>query len=115
MHEERCPMAHEQIWHFGDYRLDLPQACLWHGTQALPGPPADLAGPGAPRAAAPLLVGYDAELARLHAGFATAQGGQRQVVLVTGEAGMGKTTLVDAFLAQLTATNTCWVAWGQCL
>src|SRR5438445_13321690 len=35
MSKEWRPMAHEQIWHFGDYRLDLPQACLWRGTQAL--------------------------------------------------------------------------------
>src|SRR5262249_43691276 len=33
--EEGCPMADAPIWHFGDYRLDLPNACRWRGTQAL--------------------------------------------------------------------------------
>src|SRR5262245_29715699 len=32
-------MADAQTWHFGDYRLDLQQACLWRGTQALHLPP----------------------------------------------------------------------------
>jgi DNA-binding winged helix-turn-helix (wHTH) protein/predicted ATPase len=72
--------------------------------------------PAAPELPAPpLLVGYEAELARLHACFATAQAGQRQVVLVAGDAGMGKTTLVEAFRTQLSAAGVCLVAWGQCL
>src|SRR5947207_9394705 len=41
--------------------------------------------------------------------------GQRQVVLVSGEARLGKTTVVDAFLATLAPEPLLWVAWGQCL
>ncbi|MGH8005786.1 MAG: ATP-binding protein [Candidatus Binatia bacterium] len=54
-----------------------------------------------PPSPALLLVGRDTELAHLHSLFAKAVGGERQMVFVTGEPGIGKTTLVDAFLAQL--------------
>jgi tetratricopeptide (TPR) repeat protein len=52
-------------------------------------------------------VGRDAELAQLHGWVAKALEGARQVVFVTGEPGIGKTTLVDAFLAQVGAGG-----WG---
>jgi len=63
----------------------------------------------------PTLVGRDAELARLHALFETAIGGRRQLVFVTGEAGIGKTTLVEAFLAGLDAGDELRIARGQCV
>ena len=47
------------------------------------------------------LVGRDAELARLHELLGTAMGRRRQLVFVTGEPGIGKTALVEAFLAQI--------------
>ena len=28
---------------------------------------------------------------------------------------MGKTTLVDAFLAEVAAAQTAWIGWGQCI
>jgi DNA-binding winged helix-turn-helix (wHTH) protein/tetratricopeptide (TPR) repeat protein len=46
-----------------------------------------------------LLVGRTAELAQLHHCLATAMGGSRQVVFVTGDQGIGKTSLVDAFIS----------------
>jgi Cdc6-like AAA superfamily ATPase len=46
-------------------------------------------------------VGRDAELRQLHNLFAKALRGERQIVFVTGEAGIGKTTLVDAFLSEV--------------
>lgn len=46
------------------------------------------------------MVGREAELATLHRYFNTAWEGRRQVVSVTGEAGLGKTTLVEAFVAE---------------
>ena len=64
---------------------------------------------------APLLVGRDAEVATLHQHLVQARRGQRQMVLVSGEAGIGKTTVVDAFLATLAPEEPLWVAWGQCL
>ena len=47
------------------------------------------------------VVGRDAELAQLHGWLAKALSGTRQVVFVLGEPGIGKTTLVDAFLQNL--------------
>jgi hypothetical protein len=37
------------------------------------------------------------------------------VVFLTGEAGIGKTTLVDAFVGQVTATEAVWFGQGQCI
>jgi len=44
------------------------------------------------------LVGRASELARLHHSLAKAMGGARQVVFISGDQGIGKTSLVDAFL-----------------
>ena len=44
------------------------------------------------------LVGRGTELARLHAWLEKALGGERQIVFITGEPGIGKTALVEAFL-----------------
>jgi class 3 adenylate cyclase/tetratricopeptide (TPR) repeat protein len=59
------------------------------------------------RSPIPLLVGRDIELAQLHGWLEKALHGERQVVFVTGEPGIGKTTLVEAFLAKLEASG-----WG---
>ena len=63
----------------------------------------------------PLFVGRDTELARLEEWWTTARQGQRQVGIIVGEPGIGKTTLVDAFIAQVRATEAVWVGHGQCL
>jgi DNA-binding winged helix-turn-helix (wHTH) protein len=42
-------------------------------------------------------VGRDSALSRLRRWFEKMRGGERQIVFVTGEAGIGKTTLIDAF------------------
>jgi tetratricopeptide (TPR) repeat protein/energy-coupling factor transporter ATP-binding protein EcfA2 len=47
------------------------------------------------------LVGRDDEMARLRAAFEKAKSGDGQVVLVEGEAGIGKSRLVDEFVALL--------------
>jgi ABC-type cobalamin/Fe3+-siderophores transport system ATPase subunit len=41
--------------------------------------------------------------------------GERQVVFVTGEPGIGKTTLVDTFLQQAAAEGGIWLGRGQCI
>lgn len=61
------------------------------------------------------LVGREAELAQLQGWLETALGGERQVVFVTGEPGIGKTALVDAFLQEAAATARWWVGRGQCV
>ena len=62
-----------------------------------------------------LVVGREAELTQLQEWYARARDGQRQVVFVAGEAGMGKTTLVEACVEQLQADGDCWVGHGQCI
>jgi DNA-binding winged helix-turn-helix (wHTH) protein/predicted ATPase len=65
--------------------------------------------------AAEVLVAREGELAQLHQHFAQALGGMRQVVFVTGEAGIGKTTLVDAFVGEVGTTAEVWIGRGQCI
>ena len=57
----------------------------------------------------------ETELAWLHQWFRGACHGQRHVVFVTGEAGIGKTTLVDAFLAQIAPQQPLGMGRGQCI
>ncbi len=63
----------------------------------------------------PVFVDREAELAQLQQWWTAACHGERQIGLVTGEAGIGKTTLVDAFLAQLDAQERPWIGRGQCI
>jgi DNA-binding winged helix-turn-helix (wHTH) protein/tetratricopeptide (TPR) repeat protein len=59
-------------------------------------------------------VGRAAELHRLDKLLGKAQRGQRQVVFVTGEAGIGKTTIIQSFLAAPAASQVL-VARGQAI
>ena len=45
------------------------------------------------------------ELRALHDAFAEASAGRSQILLVEGEAGIGKTTLVERFLSELPAVR----------
>jgi DNA-binding winged helix-turn-helix (wHTH) protein len=60
-------------------------------------------------------VGRELELAQLRGWLERALSGERQVVFVVGEPGIGKTTLVEAFLAQAAETHDLWIGRGQCL
>jgi DNA-binding winged helix-turn-helix (wHTH) protein len=62
-----------------------------------------------------VVVGRDAELGSLHEALEAAKARRRTTVFVSGEAGMGKTALVDAFLERATATDSLLVGWGTCL
>jgi DNA-binding winged helix-turn-helix (wHTH) protein/predicted ATPase len=91
-----------------------------------------------PQHLAPTLVGRETELAQLHGWLAKALQGKRQLVFISGEPGIGKTTLVDAFLLGIGQPATGngaqkgahpsqllpdahspmphpWIAWGQCI
>src|SRR5438093_4306150 len=46
-------------------------------------------------------VAREAEVLHLHQCLTAARRGERQMVFLTGEAGIGKTTLVEAFVAQV--------------
>jgi predicted ATPase len=60
-------------------------------------------------------VGRQKELAELGRAFEAAAGGQGLFLCVTGEPGIGKTTLVEDFLSELPATGRpCAVARGRC-
>jgi DNA-binding winged helix-turn-helix (wHTH) protein len=59
------------------------------------------------------VVGREEAMGRLLALFQSAVGGQRKVAFVTGEAGIGKTTLVDALCATV-ADPSVLIARGQC-
>ncbi len=61
------------------------------------------------------LVGRVVEFDQLVRHFQDARSGRRQIVFVTGEAGIGKSALADAFLDQLRAVDCVRIAHGQCL
>ena len=60
--------------------------------------------PESPETSTPGFVGRDAELATLWATLAAAESGSRQLMLISGEPGIGKTAIVEAFLAGLDGT-----------
>lgn len=62
-----------------------------------------------------LCVGRESELQRLADCAAAARRGKRTAVLVAGEAGAGKTRLVEAFCARLPRTAVFWTGRGQCI
>ena len=62
-----------------------------------------------------LFVGREGELAQVHRWCTTALLGTRQVGIIAGEPGIGKTTLINAFVAQVAAREDLWVGYGQCV
>src|SRR5262245_22843166 len=61
------------------------------------------------------LVGRDRVLAQLGDRLTHALAGQRQLVFLSGEAGIGKTTVLDAFLARAASDPELLIARGACL
>src|SRR5439155_1365374 len=59
------------------------------------------------------VLGRDAELAKMRGWLQRALAGERQTVFITGEPGIGKTTIVQAFLEQATQVPGVRVARGQ--
>ncbi|MGH9838877.1 MAG: AAA family ATPase [Blastocatellia bacterium] len=62
-----------------------------------------------------LLSGREKELKRLQNWFARAASGERQIVFITGEPGIGKTALAEAFLQRTPARVPPRIAKGQCI
>jgi DNA-binding winged helix-turn-helix (wHTH) protein/tetratricopeptide (TPR) repeat protein len=60
------------------------------------------------------IVGRESALAQLDSSLKKALQGQRQIVFITGEAGIGKTTLVDVFLKRAAFGVDVRIARGQC-
>ena len=61
------------------------------------------------------IVGREREVARLLGLIDTLADGQRRVMCITGEAGIGKSALVESFCRQLTSSFAVTVARGQCV
>ncbi len=61
------------------------------------------------------LIGREAVLAQLQACLARSQQGERQIVFVTGEAGIGKTAVVETLMAQVASRRRVHVVLGQCV
>jgi DNA-binding winged helix-turn-helix (wHTH) protein/tetratricopeptide (TPR) repeat protein len=61
------------------------------------------------------LIGRATELAALSELLDAALAGQRGFALVTGEAGAGKTTLVEGFLDEASSDSALLVAYGRCV
>lgn len=68
-----------------------------------------------PAEPASVLPGRDRELALLHVAFEKAVAGERQMLFITGEWGIGKTALIERFRRELEANHSAIVATGQCV
>jgi DNA-binding winged helix-turn-helix (wHTH) protein/tetratricopeptide (TPR) repeat protein len=71
--------------------------------------------PVAPHSAPSHLVGRKAEINVLVQAFEAALDQKRQLVFVTGDPGIGKTALVDAFLTEFAAPRGALIASGLCV
>ena len=61
------------------------------------------------------VVGRGAEFAQLQRWLQRACDGARQIVFITGEAGLGKTTVVDTFVEEARGRGVQWIGRGQCI
>jgi predicted ATPase/DNA-binding winged helix-turn-helix (wHTH) protein len=70
-----------------------------------------------PRSVSPrvALFGREVVLTQLRSLVAQAKAGKPQVVFVTGEVGMGKTAVIEAFLQEVGSVSSVWIARGQCV
>jgi DNA-binding winged helix-turn-helix (wHTH) protein/predicted ATPase len=94
--------------HRRGYRLMIPARLL--AAQSTADVPSRVIAPEPSR-----LVGRVTELQELLHHFEHARLGRRQVVFLTGEPGIGKSSLADAFLEHLGATYIVRIADGQCI
>ena len=94
--------------HRRGYRLMVPATVDEQSDAAAP--PLQVAPPEPSR-----LVGRVAEFGELARAFDQARSGRRQIVFISGEPGIGKSSLADAFLEQVPTSQTVKVAYGQCL
>jgi DNA-binding winged helix-turn-helix (wHTH) protein/tetratricopeptide (TPR) repeat protein len=72
--------------------------------------------PAAAKASRPIIVGRENELARLQSWYAEAAlEGERRVIFVSGEAGIGKTSLIETFLYSIAQERAMQIGRGQCV
>ena len=63
----------------------------------------------------PIMVGREDELARMQSWYSQVLEGQRKVVFIAGEAGIGKTAFVRAFLDSIAEGGGARLGRGQCI
>ncbi len=63
----------------------------------------------------PIVVGRDEELARVRSWYSQVLEGQRRIVFVAGEAGIGKSTFIQAFLDSIDQGGAVRLGRGQCV
>jgi DNA-binding SARP family transcriptional activator len=96
-------------------RILRQDASLAPTAATVPAPDSAVVARPAPLAwAAERPLGRDRELARLEELLAEAREGQRRVVFVAGEAGIGKTTIVESFVGSAVGAEL-MVGHGQCV
>ena len=61
------------------------------------------------------VLGREGALSQMHSYLERAISGDRQIVFVTGETGIGKTALVEAFIEETARTHNLFIGRGQCL
>lgn len=61
------------------------------------------------------VVGRDEALSQMRSWLQKMNNGERQIVFVTGEAGIGKTALVDTFVQSIASEANIRISRGQCL
>jgi predicted ATPase/DNA-binding winged helix-turn-helix (wHTH) protein len=71
--------------------------------------------PSVPKSPRPIMVGRQGELAHLQSWYSRVLEGQRHVIFVTGEAGIGKTTFVQALLDSIAQEGSVLIGRGQCV
>ena len=62
-----------------------------------------------------IMVGREDELAKLQRSYSRVLEGQRRVIFIAGEAGIGKTIFVQAFLDSIARDSTAFLGRGQCV
>jgi len=107
LHDDARRPRYIETRHKRGYRLMVPAGSAASKGAASPTPIETSAAPG--------LVGRAVQLAELARAFEQARAGRRQLIFVTGEPGIGKTSLAEAFLAQLRDAQAARIAYGQCL
>ena len=90
----------------GEPLADRGRQWPWSRDQKLP--------PATPPRPSPL-VEREAVLQQLQRGLEEASHGRRQVIFLTGEPGIGKTSVLEAFAAELAGDRQVCLVWGQCV
>ena len=117
MNKAKAPQYIETV-HRRGFRFIAPLAVLQPdphpASHSLGDPPPSASSVPISPSALPV-VGREMELRQLHDWLEKAQAGERQIIFVTGEPGIGKTVVIESFLSQVTDHQQVMVGQGQCI